>query len=439
VISVIIESLAYGGDGVARLPGGRTVFVQGACPGDEVALAEIEEHQNWSRATIDRVIVPSPDRITPPCPYAGACGGCQWQHIAYERQLDAKHRIVADAFERIARLDGVVVDEVRASQSPLGYRNKIELVWDVSSGRAGLGYHRPRSEEIVAIDRCMLLPERAQGLPRSLTGALRYLSGRFGDLGILRVGVRAAAKRGDLEIALWTRPASFPRAAVGATLTDAAGATSVVRVLARDTEARRRIAGVEVLTGRGNWVETLSGFDYAISAPSFFQVNTASANFLVELVMSGLNPAATDRVADMYAGAGTFTLPLAQAAGEVVAFEGSRHALADLRRNLDRAGLPADIVGGDAARELLTAGAFDLAVVDPPRQGLSPEALRAVVSANPRAIAYVSCDPATLARDSRELVNRNYRITRVTPVDMFPQTYHVETVVIFRQNGERLP
>ncbi|MFU8891462.1 MAG: class I SAM-dependent RNA methyltransferase, partial [Anaerosomatales bacterium] len=210
--------------------------------------------------------------------------------------------------------------------------------------------------------------------------------------------------------------------------------TGVVRILVKGPPNQRNVTGVEVLKGRGNWREMLGGNRMAISAPSFFQVNTRAAEALVDHVIGALAPGEHDRVLDLYSGAGTFTLPLAARAGEVVAVEGSRHALADLRRNLESAQVYADVVGGDVSRELPSLGAFDLAVLDPPRSGLDREARTALAGTGARTIAYVSCDPATLARDARELCDSGYRIARVTPHDLFPQTYHVESVAIFERD-----
>jgi 23S rRNA (uracil1939-C5)-methyltransferase len=183
------------------------------------------------------------------------------------------------------------------------------------------------------------------------------------------------------------------------------------------------------------WRETIGDFEYRVSAPSFFQVNTAGAEALVELVTEALQPDGTDRVLDLYAGVGTFTLPLADAAGEVVAVEQNGHAIRDLRANLDVNGVPADVAPGDAARALADLGSFDLAVVDPPRAGMRPEALAALLATGARRIAYVSCDPATLARDAATMAASGYTAVRATPVDMFPQTYHVETVAVFDKTG----
>jgi len=176
----------------------------------------------------------------------------------------------------------------------------------------------------------------------------------------------------------------------------------------------------------------VGGFDYTVSAPSFFQVNTKGAEHLVELVMTALQPDGSDRALDLYAGAGTFTLPLAQHAGEVCAVESAGPAVRDLRRNLENNQLWAEVVGGDAAREIAELGHFDVIVVDPPRSGLAPEVLASLAASRPRDLAYVSCDPATLARDARALIASGYEIVSATPVDLFPQSYHVETVAHFR-------
>ncbi len=429
---VRIESLAYGGDGVAHLPDGRVVFVPGSCPGDLVVVQETEDHGRWVRARTFSLEEPSPDRVDPPCPYVGACGGCQWQHVSYGTQLAAKAKAVVDALERIGDIAPGVVRPIVPSKDTFGYRNKVELVGDASAPRFELGFHRLDSHDIVPIDRCLLLPDRAAAAPRALTGALRYLSGRHGDLGIKRVGIRVAARGTDLQVALWTSPGAFPRHAVANTLADAVGANSVVRVLLRN-DARRSIAGTEVLSGAGAWRERLAGFGFGVSAPSFFQVNTATAERLVEIALEALDPGPEDRVADVYAGVGAFTLPLADRTGEVVAIEGSSAAIADLRRNLGRARLDADIIGGAAERELPAAGAFDHAVVDPPRQGLTADALDALVGTHARTLAYISCDPATLARDCRRLVDRGYAIRHVTPVDLFPHTFHVETITVLER------
>jgi 23S rRNA (uracil1939-C5)-methyltransferase len=436
VTSLSIESLAYGGDAIAHLEDGRTAFVSGAVPGDTVEAQVFEERERFVRARTLEVLSPSPDRVTPPCPYFGLCGGCSWQHVSYSAQLTAKRGAVVDALSRIGRVadaDSLVAETV-ASPAEYGYRNKVELVVDPASSRPRLGFHRAGSDEIVTVDECLLLPKSVRKAPKALGGALRYIAGEQ-DLGLTRVALRVGAHTKDVEIALWGTPGPFPRKAVATTLGSALKSTSLVRVMTKGPAKERRIAGVEVLSGKGHWKERLGGSTMTISAPSFFQVNTKAAEKLIALVLAALEPDGSDRVLDLYAGAGTFTLPLAEAAGEVVAVESAGSAVRDLRRNLESAELYADVVGGDALRELPGIGHIDSAVVDPPRSGLHADAALALAATRVRTIAYVSCDPATLARDCAQLATCGYTLVSATPVDLFPQTFHVETVATFRRDG----
>ncbi len=425
-VRVTIQSLAHGGDGVSRLPDGRTVFVPYSCPGDELTITVTEDHGRWTRAQIASIESPSPDRVTPPCPYFGVCGGCNWQHIAYAAQASAKRRTLIDALSRIGGLAAPDVAETIGSPAEYGYRNKIELTVEPSGGRA-LGFLKAHTNEVLPIDACLLLPKRAAKLPRSLAGAVRFIASRGAD-GILRASVRVSS-RGETAVDIWTQPGPFPRAAAARVIGEAVGARNVTRTIMRDAE-RRDISQVEVLSGSGAWHETLGADRYVVSSPSFFQVNTAAAVALREQALEMLAPDGTMRVADLYAGAGTFTLPIARAAGEAVAVEASRYALADLRENLDEAGLDADVVPGDAAYALKDLGHLDAALIDPPRSGISDKAMRALENARIPKIVYVSCDPATLARDIARLSAVGYSARRFVPVDLFPQTYHLETVAL---------
>ncbi len=432
MLEIPIQSLAHGGEAVGRLADGRTAFVTGGCPGDVAAIEITEDHGRFVRARLAEIVEPSPDRVQPPCPYFERCGGCTWQHVSYGLQLTSKRQSVVDALERIGHITTAenVVATCVPSGAEYGYRNKIELVPDPCQTRPYLGFHRAGSEDVIPVDECLLLPKRLRRAPRALGGALRYVAGER-DLELVRVGLRVASHTKDVEIALWTAPGPFPRAAAAKTLGQALPSTSLVRVLSKDPAKRRSNAGVEVLSGRGFWRERLAGMQFAVSAPSFFQVNTPAAETLVELALASLAPDGSDRILDLYAGAGTFTLPLTERAGEVVAVEAASSAVRDLRRNLEANQVWAEVVGGDAAREISAIGGFDLAVVDPPRAGLPSEVLTALAAARPRMLAYVSCDPATLARDAMTLVASGMRLVSATPVDLFPQTYHIETVAIF--------
>ena len=429
---VTIKSLAHGGDGVARLPDGRTAFVRLGCPGDEATVEVVEDHGRWVRASIAEIHDPSPDRVEPPCPYFGVCGGCHWQHVSRDRQLAETRRILVDALTRIGHLTGPEVAETVASPQEYGYRNKIELSVASAGDRPVVGFTKAGTNDVVRVDTCLLLPKPHAKLPKSLAGALKFLSSR-GATDILRASIRASSSR-DVAVDVRTAPGPFPRAIGARILAESTGARSVTRTIVRLGSDVRDVSQVEVLAGKGVWHERLGGDAYQVSSPSFFQVNTAAAALLREEAVAALAADGTMRVADLCAGVGTFTLPLARAAGEVVAVEASKYALGDLRQNLEEADLDADIVPGDAAYALSDLGHLDAALIDPPRSGLSERGMRALVSARIPSIVYVSCDPATLARDVSRLAEAGYVADRFVPVDLFPQTYHLETVTVLHRS-----
>lgn len=428
-VELRVEHLAYGGRAVARAEDGRAVFVAYGCPGDLVEASVTAERKSYLEAETTSVLEPSPDRVTPPCPYFGECGGCQWQHVAYSTQLEAKRQAVADALTRIGRLDASLVRDPVKGAAAYGYRNKVELAVVRQGGSLSTAYSAWHERHHVPVETCHVLPKRVFKAPKALTGVLRYLS-KGQDLGVERVALRAAVSTADLSVDLWSRPGPFPRSLAARTFSDSVRASGVTRVLSKDVAARK-VSNVEVLGGKGAWREKLGPYDYLVSPPSFFQVNTRVAEKLASLVADALQASSRDRVLDLFAGVGTFTLPLASTAGEVVAVESSKVAAQDLARNLDRNRLDAEVVLGDASDALEELGRFDLVVVDPPRLGLSKDILTGLGGTRPRRLVYVSCDPATLARDAAALNAMGYRPVSLTPLDMFPQTYHVETMAVF--------
>lgn len=422
-----IKRLAYGGDGVAVASDGRTVFVPGTCPGDVVEAEVVQDHRRYLKARLVDVVEPSTERTTPTCPYFGACGGCHWQHVSYPEQTTWKRQAVADALTRIGGVR-TEVEPTIPSPRPYGYRNKIELLPGHDGGRLTLGFARAGTPEVVPIRACPLLPEGSSTLPGALAGALRFIAGRT-ETPVLRVAIRVASA-GEAEVDIWTPPSPFPRGLAAKALVDATGARTVTRVVVRGPASARAVRKVEVLVGLGFWTETLGVDRYVVSAPSFFQVNSGAAEHLRTLVCDIVRHPAPARVVDAYAGVGTFTLPLARMT-QVTAIESSSYALHDLRRNLDRARLEADVIPGDAAYALPGVRDADLVLVDPPRSGLSPKVIEAIIRSMAPRVVYVSCDPTTLARDAARLVSAGYTVERAIPVDLFPQTYHVETVVLF--------
>lgn len=443
--TLTIERMGYGTEAVGHLDSGKTVFVEGGAPGD-IAVVEItEDKQTFARARVARIEEASPLRIAPRCSAGEACGGCSWQHLTYEAQLTSKRDNVVAALERTAQFDTERAREVvlpcLPSKRTWGYRNKLELgaAFD-GRGTFQLGFYRENSHDIAAIGTCPLAHDALAKAPKALRGALGFAQGSQ-DLGIFRVGVRHSVRSGDTEIAIWTKPGAFPRAHIAKTVKSALKATSVVRVMA-DPGKARKIKGVETLDGKGCWEEQLGSARYLVSAPSFFQVNTAQAEKLIAEVVTGLGGYMNEDgpqglagvlVADLYAGGGTFSIALAQAGADVIAVESAGSSVRDLRRNADINGVEVDIIGGDAARELPELGNLDALVVDPPRAGLADGVVTSIAAAAPQRVVYVSCNPATWARDVARFEEQGYHLSKAQPVDLFPQTYHVEIASVFER------
>ena len=440
-----IERMGNGAEAVGRLASGKAVFVAGGAPGDAVRVEVVEEKASFARARIVAVEEPSPLRAEPRCPHGDACGGCPWQHLSYEAQLEAKRANVVGALVHTARLEAARAEDLvrpcLPSKRQWGYRNKLELgAARAENGEFLLGFHREGTHEIATPAVCPLAHDAVAKAPKALRGALRFAQGSA-DLGIFRVGVRHSVRTRETEIALWTKPGAFPRAHVAKTLKSALKATSIVRVLA-DPGRARKIKGVETLDGKGCWGEELADARFLTSAPSFFQVNTAQAEKLAAEVVEGLGgrmgeegPEGLDGllVADLYAGGGTFSVPLAQAGADVIAIEAAGSSVRDLRRNAEMNGVDIEVVGGDAARELPELGGLDALVVDPPRAGLADGVAESIAEAAPARVAYVSCNPATWARDVARFEQNGYRLARAQPVDLFPQTHHVEVASLFER------
>lgn len=435
-----VERMTYGADAVAQAEDGKTVFVAGGVAGDVVEAELTSTGRSFDKARVTTIVEPSPDRVQPAWPLATVTGVAPWACLSRAAQLRAKRANVLDSLVRIGRMDPARAEALVAPcEDPgpaWGYRNKLELAYGRSGRHAVLGLRSADGDSVVKVDACPLLdvPERGRdaGVVKKVAGALSYLAGSH-DLDIERVGIRRSSRTHDLEVAIWTPTGAFPRSQAGRVL-DSVRATSVVRVMTKGPAGARRVVGVERLSGSGSWSERISGEVMRLSAPSFFQVNTAGAERLHELVLEGLDPREEDVAMDLYCGAGTFTLPLARACSFVDAVESYGPAVRDLRRNLEAARLDnVEAVGGDAGREFPDDDA-DVIVVDPPRAGLAPEVIDRLGDQPARAIAYVSCDPATLARDLARFAEGGvFEPVSITPVDLFPQTFHVECVTILRR------
>jgi len=438
-ISTHIESLAYHGSGVAHLPDGRTVFVDNAAPGDHVLIELFESHTRYARARICEILEASPQRIRPLCIHHEVCGGCPWQHLTYEVQYYWKQQFVIEALRRIGMIQVPerLVEATVPSSKAWEYRNKIELEAQIIDRSVKLGFHKKKTGEFTTIDSCKLLPRRYLEVPQKLTGAMAYACREMAP-DLLRVNVRVSEITNDVEISLWTKPCGLARSLTMKVLNNALLTTSMTRIIVDGATKERKVKHVEVLAGRGYWRESLDERILKLSSPSFFQVNTPGAEILVKTVLEFLRRVGIgkhDHVADLYAGAGTLTLPLAARFTKVSAIESYGPSIRDLRRNLEEYGLEAQVIGGDVARELEGIGSISAAIIDPPRSGLSVEARAALITAQPNCIVYISCNPATLARDIRYLNENEYRLLVVRPIDLFPQTYHIESVALLVHTG----
>jgi 23S rRNA (uracil1939-C5)-methyltransferase len=413
-IELILDGIAHGGEALGR-HAGKVIFVPYAIPGERVRAEIVEEKERWARARLIEVVAASPDRMDPPCPYFGQdkCGGCQWQHIAYERQADLKKEIVADQLRRLGRIEAPAVADtiVLADDEGLldyGYRNHTEFA---ITAHGELAYRRAFSHELIPIDRCLLLNERLDDLHGALDIAWPELRG---------ISLRAGIHTGDALVLFEAAGGEEPELTV-----DLPASCALL------TEQ-----GVKPLIGQP-WInEEVAGRLYRISAESFFQVNTTGAAALVDIVLGYADLRPTDVVLDAYCGAGLFTIALAERAAEVIGIESAPSATEDLAYNaraLDNLTIHEGPVE-EVIPALVNQGQHvDVAIMDPPRAGAGAQVIQGVVALGPRRVVYVSCDPATLARDSMSLVGAGYHLVEAQPVDMFPQTYHIETIALWER------
>jgi 23S rRNA (uracil1939-C5)-methyltransferase len=435
-LELTVDSLAHGGNGVARLDG-YVVFVAGAVPGDRVRAVVGKAKRAYAEARAVEVLEPSPDRIAPRAHHPGA----PWQVLPYERQLEVKSEQVREALERIGRLEGFELEPIVPAVDEWRYRNKLEYSFGTGpDGELVCGFHAPgRWDEIVPMDDCLLASERSNEVRRQVLAwaVSRGLSAwdRREQRGLLRnLVVREGRRTGELQVRLVTSPG-----AIGTDgLVDAVACDGLFWT--RQEQLGETVQGGEtvLLAGAPQLRERLGGLDLNISPEAFFQTNTEMAERLYAVAADMAQLRGHERVFDLYCGIGTIALTLAARAREVVGVEIVESAVADAIANARLNDvLNARFYSGDirlAMRDLVEqAGRPDVAVVDPPRAGLSQKVVRRIVEAQPSRIVYVSCNPTTLAPNAAQMREAGYRLTRVRPVDMFPQTPHIESVALLER------
>ena len=439
-----MESLAYGGNGVARRDG-YVVFVAGGVPGDRVRAVVGKAKRAYAEARVIEILEPSPDRIPEVAHHPGAA----WQVLPYERQLEVKAEQVAEALSRIGRLEGFELEPIVPALEQWRYRNKLE--YSFGTGDAGelvCGFHAPgRFDRIVPLTDCKLASERGNELREQVLAECRRQGldawDRREQRGFLRnLVVREGRRTGQFQVRLVTSPGKLDVDA----LIDAVPCQGLFWTQTAGLGESTQGGETALLSGTPQLQERLGDLDFLISPEAFFQTNTEMAELLYTEAADMAQLRGHERVFDLYSGIGTIALTLAARAREVVGVELAEPAVADAIENARLNEVTnASFYAGDirlAMRELVErAGRPDLAVIDPPRAGLSQKVVRRIVEAAPKRIVYVSCNPTTLAPNAAQLVEAGYRLTRVRPIDLFPQTPHIECVALLEAgpDGVRNP
>jgi 23S rRNA (uracil1939-C5)-methyltransferase len=411
LLTVKLEKLTYGGDALGRLPDpltgieGRVIFVRFALPGETVQVRVVEEKRSHVRAELVEVLEPSPERITPKCLHYGVCGGCHYQHLSYQAQLKVKTQILCDQLTRIGNIENPPVQPIIPSAYEWNYRNHIQFHL-TRDGK--LGYVDAKGRNVIPISECHL-PEKPLN---DIWPKLEFEPG----LGLERVSLRIGAGE-DIVLALESDSPETPELELEADL-------SVVHLTEDD---------MVVMAGDQYMIIPVNDRPFRVSAASFFQVNTEMAGKMVEHLLANLPVSPDTTLLDIYCGVGLFSAFFAARVGRLIGVESSPSACDDFVSNLDEF----------ENVELYEASAEDVlpsldvtpeaAIIDPPRAGLDKRVLDALLDRGPKRIAYVSCDPSTLGRDAARLSAGGYRLVQVTPFDLFPQTYSIESISIFEK------
>jgi len=441
VYRTVIEGYSSEGLGVARIDG-QVVFVHRAVRGEECDVLILKVLKNTAFAKVTAVHTPSPHRQEPDCPWYGQCGGCDFRHMDYAEELQAKLQRVQDALRRLGGSD-VAVEEILGAAHTERYRNKSQ--YPVAADGA-VGFYRSRTHQVTEVRRCLIQSPMADAAAEALREYIRLYDVPCYDEktghGLLRHLYVRTNTAGECLICLLVNGERLPRETELTELLRRSVPGVVGVVLGINTRPGNAILGdrYRTLWGADTITDTLCGLTFRLSVPSFYQVNHDQAERLYEKALEFADLTGTETVLDLYCGAGTITEVMARRAKEAVGAEIVPEAIEDAKENARRNGLDnvrffcgdASAVAADfAARGMRP----DVICVDPPRKGLAPEVVDAVVAMAPERVVYVSCDPATLGRDVRRFADHGYRAVRAAAVDLFPRTAHVETVVLMTRKG----
>jgi 23S rRNA (uracil1939-C5)-methyltransferase len=432
MIDVTIEKLIYGGEGLAHHDGS-TVFVPFVLPNEVVSISPVEQKKKFIRAKLDRVVTPAPERVVPRCPHFGVCGGCDYQHIPYEPQLEFKKSILRETLRRIGKIDwtGEIVGH---ASPPWAYRNRaqwkvrpLETSSEPEAGgpdgktKLGIGYFKANTTALCAVETCEIVSPLLLKTILSLRAAL--------EAGELPRGLReieAFVNASDSQLLLTATFAGFPSRAAEHAQTFRRIAPETTSLLFHDPSRDRM-----ELYGPGYIEYDVAGTAYRVGHFSFFQVNKFLAETLVTEVVG--REEGGRMALDLFAGVGLFSIPLAEKFEKVLSVESNPAATRDLESNMRGKGA-IEVRTADVDRFMARSKERpDLVVLDPPRAGMTPEAMQRLARMAPPRITYVSCEPPTLARDLAILTSAGYSCTEVHVIDLFPQTFHMETIVRLRR------
>lgn len=439
-ITVLIEDLTHDGAGVAKVDG-YPLFVQGGLPNETAEIHVLKTLKNYGFAKIAKIVEPSPDRVQAPCPVFDQCGGCQLQHFSYEGQLKWKQKMVENAMKRLGKLD-VVVHPTKGMENPWNYRNKAQIPFGTNGEAPIAGFYKTKSHAIVDTDRCMIQTEEADAILEGLKPRLWALGltpyNEKTKKGILRhVVVRKAYATGEVMVVLVTKKRRLPEkiATINAIRELVPNVTSIMQNLnGLDTNV---ILGSEttLLWGKEVINDKIGDVSFEISARSFYQVNPLQTKVLYDQALTYANLTGKETVIDAYCGIGSISLFLAKQAKSVLGVEIVPQAIEDAKRNAAINGFDNTEFVAGAAEDVIPrwykeGKSADVLVVDPPRKGCDEALLTTILEQKPSKVVYVSCNPATLARDLRILEDGGYKTKEVQPVDMFPHTAHCEAVAL---------
>jgi 23S rRNA (uracil1939-C5)-methyltransferase len=443
-IELHIDSLAFGGAGVARFGAsghGWVVFVRDALPGDTVRAVVTKRKRHYGEARLVEVVTPSPDRVEPKADHPGA----PWQVLPYEKQLEIKAAQVDDALRRLGHLDGFELQPIVPAVAQWRYRNKLEFSFGTDAdGTLICGFHAPGSwEDIVHVEDCLLQSERGNRARREVLEWARAQNltayDRRSQLGALRnLVIREGRRTGEVQV----RIVVSDGVELDVHALNAAVESDSLLVTSIETVGETTAGGsTELVAGSPTIAEELGGLDFSLSSQAFFQTNTEMAEKLYAVAAETAGLQGWERVYDLFCGIGTIGLSLASKSGEVWGLEIVEEAIADAIKNAKANEIRnVHFFAGDvrlALRDLVEkAGRPDVVVVDPPRAGLSQKVVRRILEASPKRIVYVSCNPTTLAPNAAQMVEAGYVLKTVRPVDMFPQTPHIECVALLERGPQ---